>query len=1300
VSEVSADDGTASVTAAHRYLSEIAALLGETLAFDRRKFVKQRKNLKRHLTRHAHAGALPAGIERRLVRLHEACSKSAAIRRRRMAIPVRLEFARDLPVSAQVEALKAMLASHQVVIVSGQTGSGKSTQLPKICLAAGRGDAGRIGHTQPRRIAARAIARRIAEETGTREGELVGHCVRFDDNLSPHARIKVMTDGILLNEIHSDPWLEQYDTLILDEVHERTLNIDVLLGHLKRVLAKRADLKLIITSATLDVASFAEFYGNAAVCQIAGRSHPVEVRYRPPAASAHDSTSAAVIDAVRELDQDGRADILVFLPGEREIRETEAAISRLRLADTEVLKLYARLAAGLQARIFQPEGRRRIILATNVAETSLTVPRVRHVIDSGLARVSRYSTRRKLQQLPVEKISRANADQRLGRCGREAPGICIRLYDEFDYDARRAAVEPEIQRTNLAGVILRLNAMGVSDIGNFPLLERPPERLIKDGYNVLQEIGAIDATRELSAVGRSLTAYPVDPRLARVLCAAGELGCLREALIIVAALSIADPRERPHEMRDAADHAHAQFADKRSDFMWFVNAWPLARELAGMSFRRQQRRARQAFLSVGRTQEWVQLHDFLASQTRNEGLVGNVQVAGYKAIHCALAAGFPSLVGEWQGDRYSGCRNLNFVLHPSSVLHRQEAKWILASEIVESDRPYARLAARIEPQWLARVAKHLIRRSYDAPHWDAQRGCARVTEIQRFFGLVLSASHLVELATVDATAAREALIAQGLIDGDLGAMPDFLTHNCALIARIQALEARSRRRDLVASRGVLQEFYEARIPSLVTSRRALLRWLRGGPERAAALYMDEADASSEQHHSVPAYLFPEDLVIAGTVCPLTYRFEPGTERDGISVRVPLVLLPSIETEHFDRLVPGMLSAKVEGLLRALPKSWRRHFSPAREYAMAAVEALAEQQGPLIEALACVLSVVSGLEVESDLFEEHKIALHLRCWIELVDASGAEVAGGRDLGMLKAGQLDLARHQRDALAWNVGGDSKGGWTFGDVPERLSVAVGNDTVVGFPALVDATSSVRLKVFDTAPEAAVSHLEGVSRLLLLACGRQLKAFERAQPRRRELALTAALFGFTEWPGKVLAWAIARRWTGQQSEIRGLQSYMHQFDHFQAELVPALDQGLARMTSLFARGAAIRASFEGGGAAIPQAARADIRTQLDGLLGPNLATAVAGDNAQHHDRYLDAVDVRLERLRADPGKDLRKLVRLDDLWRNFLSRRELAREHAGLDVLFEEYRVALFAPELGTAVKISEARLKAELDVFSGVS
>ena len=1280
-------------------LRALEAELGDCLLFDQQLLAERVRALRRRL-RGRGRKLRAAYVERSLAQLREQLRRSRELRETRAALPARLEFPAGLPFSAHADAIAALIEQHQVVIVSGETGCGKSTQLPKLCLRLGRGVAGRIGHTQPRRIAARAIARRLAEETATVPGQLVGHCVRFDDNVEPQARVKLMTDGILLNEIHRDPRLAHYDTLIIDEVHERSLNVDFLIGYLKQVLAARPDLKLILTSATIDAGVFERFFDDAASYVIPDRSHPIEIRYRPPPLDADDEVDIddAIVAAIHELDAEMRGDVLIFLPGEREIRAAAQRIGRAHLADTDIFTLYARLGTARQARIFAPGPRRRLILATNVAETSLTVPRVRHVIDTGLARISRYSPRRKLQQLPVEKIPQANADQRSGRCGREAAGICIRLYSEEDYLARRARIEPEIQRTNLAGVVLKLKAMGVADVESFAFAEAPSIRLIKDAYLVLQEIGALDSERALTALGAQLARFPLDPRLARVLDAASKLGCLAECLVIVAALSIADPRERPHEARDAADRAHAVFADKRSDFMWFVRAWPFARELRLVPPKKQQRVCRRRFLSAARMTEWVQLHDTLAKLARDAMLPVNPVAATYKAIQTALAAGFLSQVGEWQVDHYGGCRNVSFQLHPSSVLARRAVPWVVAAEVIETRERYARTAARIEPQWLDAVAQHLIKRSYEAPHWDVQRGCVRATEIQRLYGLTISHARLIEYARVDAAASRGIFIDTGLLDGELGEEPEFLRRNRALLNDIRTLEERARRRDLVVSREQLQAFYEQRLPAGLNTRRDLMAWLRADATRMASLCMAEHDVTTAQFGSVQAWLFPDAVNIGGTPCALAYRFEPGHGRDGVSVRLPLVLLTRLALTDLDRLVPGMLSDKIAALLRAQPKARRRLVSPIREFAMACVESVSHIAAPLPVALATALSRITGLPWSPQAFDDAQLEAHLRMLVVLVDETGAVLEETRDIFTLLATRGAQARSESAALEWGLAGRSHGGWCFSCVPTAVETAAGDTRLIGFPALCDQNDCVELKVLDSAAAAESAHRRGVIRLLYLDSSSDIRHLARDFREARELGLLAALFGHRHSPWRALVLGAAQRVLAHQEVPRAADAYAQLRTRFHAGLAAEMHVTAAALLRLFKRAAALREPLS----KAPALVRADLDAQLRMLLGPPGMEFLDDAGLARVARSLDAVARRLQRVDSNPGKDLRKLESVAPLAGRLCALLEAAGELGPalreVQLMLEDYRISVFAPELGTPRRVVADDIASALAALEG--
>ena len=1272
-------------------LADIATLWPGVLEADSRRFRQRRKRLRQEIKRR---GVSQTGA-RKLERLRDAMRQSAAIKQRRAEAPLRFSFSDELPVSEYRTELEAALQTHQVVIVSGATGSGKSTQLPKMCLALGRGVERRIGHTQPRRISARAIAARIAFETGTALGDWIGYRVRFDDRRKAETRLVLMTDGILLNEIERDPLLEQYDTLIVDEVHERSINIDVILGHLKLILPRRPDLKVIVTSATLDVAHLSQHFEGAAVLEIPGRQYPVETRYR--ALDEDEDLNQAILSAVTELDELRPGNILVFLPGEREIHEAAKVIRHAEFSNTEVLLLFSRLPQYQQDRIFNPNNKRRIVLATNVAETALTVPQIDYVIDSGLARVSRYSLRRKLQQLTPEPINRASADQRRGRCGRERAGVCVRLYSQEDFERRRKTIEPELLRTSLADTILKLKAVGIESIETFPFPEPPAARLIKDGYSVLQEIGALDSARALTPLGRRLSQLAVDPRLARVVIAADELGCLDQALVIVAALTVSDPRERPRDARDAADRAHRRFVDSRSDFMWFVNAWSFARELAAMPRNRRTRSCRRWFLSPVRLVEWVRIYEEMRDQIGEIGLTLNQHAGSYKQIHKALLSGFPTYVGEWSDDKLRGCRDTVFLPHPSSALYRKSIKWVIAADVVDSGRPYARLMARIEPRWITETLSPLIKRSYDTAFWDERRGCARVTEVQRLFGLVINASRQIELRRVDQQAARELLIREGLVAGKLGDSPQFLIHNQQLVAQVRQLEERTRRRDIAAGEQQLCAFYAARIPSAINSRKQLLRWLRDSSGAGASLLMGEADASADGYDDVPAYLFPDHLEIAGNRCRLTYCFDPGHDADGVTVALPLVLLPQVTSADFDRLVPGMLAEKVEALMRALPKPLRRRISPVSDFSKATVEALDGTEGELVVEMSDVLERISGVRIEASEFSASPLPPHLLMGIEIIDGQGNCVARGRDVSELKQKLGPRAERERESYDWGVSGRSGGGWTFGEIPRRIERDWQGATIVGYCGLHLVDEEVTLQVFESEAHAHAGHADAVLWLLRREAQSEIRYLQRRSVHER-LTLAAATMGHRREPVLAFCELELARQQVHADEIFEALDFAEFAASFRKNLVARVEEYLQRFESILERAIALKEQLEQTSVTISERVRQDVLSHLSMLAGPPALFAIARDRARDSERYFDALARRIERIHANPGKDLKKLESIEAAWLSYL---ELwpRLEHdtrISLGRGFDEFRISLFSPELGAREKITAETLRDAVEAF----
>ncbi|RMG58439.1 MAG: ATP-dependent RNA helicase HrpA, partial [Gammaproteobacteria bacterium] len=931
-----------------RQLEELHARLQNVPLADEPTLRRRLEGLQRRLKR-------GQPVDRGLPRLVADIERAAAVVSRRLDLCRTIEYPPELPVSRERPRLLEALGRHQVVIVCGETGSGKTTQLPKLLLELGCGSRGRIGHTQPRRIAARSVATRLAEELGTEAGHGVGWKVRFTDRVQPESRIKLMTDGILLAEIQSDPELLAYDALIIDEAHERSLNIDFLLGYLKRLLPRRPELKLVITSATIDPERFSRHFDGAPIVSVSGRGYPVEIRYRPLAAEDEDSRDRsqleALVEAADELAAEGPGDILVFLPGEREIREAAEALRKHHPPGTEILPLYARLSAAEQQRVFAPHPGRRIVLATNVAETSLTVPGIRYVIDTGQARVSRYSWRAKVQRLHIEPIPQDAADQRAGRCGRTGPGICIRLYAEEDYLARPRHADPEILRTNLASVILQMAHLGLGDPADFPFIDPPDPRMIRDGWRLLHELGAADPSHRITDIGHRLAGIPLDPRLSRMLLEAERTGALAEVLVIATGLAVQDPRERPHEQRQAADAAHAEWAVPDSDFLGRLKLWQAWQEASHTLSGNQLRKwCRTHFLSWMRMREWTALHRQIRGLLLERGQRENTTPAEADAIHRALLAGLLDHVGQWdERGYYQGVRQRRFSIHPASALARRHPKWIMAGLLLDTGRLRALEVARIQPQWIEQLATHLLRRSYGEPHWNTRRGQVVARERLSLHGLVIHPGRRIDYGRIDPEASRSLFIRHALVQGEWDTRADCIRANRTLIAEVEDLEARTRRRDLLVDEDTLQRFYEERIPPEIHSGPAFERWYRRlEPEQRRALCLSREQLLARDGDPLIRERFPDMLECAGLRLPLSYHFAPGEADDGVTLRLPLALLPRIEPWRPDWLVPGLLEEKLAALLRGLPKALRRNFVPAPEFARACAESL-QPEGPLLPA---------------------------------------------------------------------------------------------------------------------------------------------------------------------------------------------------------------------------------------------------------------------------------------------------------------------------------------------------------------
>jgi len=1216
---------------------------------------------------------------------------------------LRLEFPSELPVSAARKQITAALEAHQVVVVCGATGSGKTTQLPKICLASGRGQRGMIGHTQPRRIAARAVAARIADELGPAGTSVVGWKVRFADRTGPDCRVKLMTDGILLAEIRSDPLLSRYDTLIIDEAHERSLNIDFLLGYLKRILPRRPDLKILITSATIEPARFAEHFGGAPVIEVAGTAYPVEVRYRPATDPEEGRVADGVLAAVDELtapDQPSAGDILVFLPGEREIREAAEALRKHHPPGVEVLPLYGRLSSSEQDRVFSPAGRRRIVLATNVAETSLTVPGIRCVVDSGLARISRYSYRSKIQRLQVEPISRASAWQRRGRCGREAAGTCIRLYDEADHDARPEYTDPEIRRTNLASVILQMETLRLGDIAEFPFLDPPDARFINDGYRLLRELGAVDEARKITSLGRRLARLPVDPRLARMLLAASEQGCLREMLVIASGLSIRDPRERPADHAASADERHAAFRDTRSDFLSLVKLWETWQERRKHDSGSAQRRwCRDNFVSFLRLREWQDVHRQLVSIVHEMGLKENEIAADYAAVHRAVLAGMLSHIGRLdENGEFRGPRNLRFRLFPDSTLAARPPKWVVVAALVETGRVWGRMAAAVQPAWIESTGAHLLRRSWSDPHWQEGRGFVAAREQVTIFGLVLAANRRVDYARVDPGGAREVFLREALAAGRLRTRGHFLAANQRLVDEVHLLEAKLRRRELLAGDEALAAFYAARVPAEICSMAAFERWRRKAEKSRPNLLEMSLDDLLTGAPLPAAEAYPDSLELGGNRLPLHYHFDPAAEEDGVTVDVPRHLLPLLDEDRLEWLVPGWLEEKVIAMLRALPKAARRRIVPVPDHARQCLARLQPGVGRLRAALAETLRQTAGVEVEPETWAEMELEPWLRFRVRVLDEGGDAIAASRDLQELKERYSPGSGPVRTLQAEAWAGEGFRDWRFGAVPERLDVRHGRTRQQLFPAIQDDGSSVSCRLFSTPGAAVDAHRLGVLRLFMLAMPQQHRALLQTARRDRSLVLLGReLAAGTDLPEDLVAAAFSGVFLpGEAAVPRDETVFRQRLEQGRSRVVPEGERFLGLAAEILALHSSCRRALAAGltGPGAREAA-VDIEKQLQWLMFPGCFRVTPPERLRSMPRYLQAIMVRIERLAMGKGEARQALElalprqRLEEGFATNWSSTAAADAFREYRWMVEEYRVQLFAQQLGVAGRVSHARL-----------
>ncbi|MBU9281835.1 ATP-dependent RNA helicase HrpA [Burkholderia multivorans] len=1294
-----------------------------------------------------------------------------------------ITYPESLPVSGRRDEIARAIAAHQVVIVSGETGSGKTTQLPKICLELGRGlgagGTGLIGHTQPRRLAASSTGRRIAEELGTPFGEVVGYKVRFTDNLAPGASVKLMTDGILLAETQTDPLLKAYDTLIIDEAHERSLNIDFLLGYLKEILPKRPDLKLIVTSATIDADRFARHFGSdahpAPVIEVSGRLYPVEVRYRPvaedrPAVKHAEGTASrdrvktareaerdlmdAIVDAVDELCREGRGDVLVFLPGEREIREAAEALRKHHPPHTEILPLFARLSAADQDKVFKPSNARRIVLATNVAETSLTVPGIRYVVDTGLARVKRYSYRNKVEQLQVEPISQAAANQRAGRCGRVADGICIRLYDESDFQARARFTDPEILRSSLASVILRMKSLHLTAIESFPFLEPPPGRAIADGYQLLNELGAVDDDNALTPLGRELARLPLDPRVGRMILAARDQQSLREVLIIASALSVQDPRDRPIDAQEQADQAHRRFADERSEFLQWLKIWSWFEEAVAhkKSNRQLVDACRQNFLSHLRLREWRDVHSQLLTVVREHGWRLNESEATYEQVHLALLTGLLGNLGLKADDdpHYLGARGIKFYLWPGSALAKKAGRWVMAAELIETSRLYARCLAKIEPEWVEKVGAHLLKKSLSEPHWEKRPAQVSAFERATLYGLPIYHRRRVAFGRQDPARARELFIRGALVDGEFDTKLPFFAHNRKLLADIEQLEHKSRRQDVLVDDELIYAFYDHAIPAGIHTGVAFERWYRdevkksGQPDdKLRLLYLSRDDLMRHEAAGVTTELFPKRATMAGVEMALTYHFEPGSPRDGVTLAVPLYALNQVDARRCEWLVPGMLKEKVQLLLKSLPQKLRRHCVPLPDYAAGFVERTGRERfgaGGLVEALIADVREQTQVAMKAADFKLETLPAHLFMNFKVIDEHGRLLAMGRNLAQLRQelGAQAQQQFQKIAAASTiaVGADADGGaapaaagapagkdgrgakggkpaapqtlaapepgatalyenlttWNFGKLPELLEIRRRGQTLYGYPALVDRGTHCDVEVFDSPEEAARIHRAGLRRLFALQLKEPIKYLEKNLPGLREMAMQYMSLGTQdELRDQLIDTALDRACL--QDPLPDDDASFHARRDEGRSRLNLLAQEIARLVGQ------ILTEYAGVVKKLAQAkpfaqAHADLQQQLSALIGKRFVIDAPYAQLVHFPRYLKGIALRIDKLKADPARDAKQLGELQPLAQQY--QRAVSQRGGVVDPrlaefrwLLEELRISLFAQELRTPMPVSVKRL-----------
>ncbi len=1277
--------------------------LGECLIKDRFRFSKRidgASKIKNESARNAVFDEIALDIAQSMM----------VVEQRKQQMP-KIEYPALLPVSQKRDDIAQAIAHHQVVIVAGETGSGKTTQLPKICAELGRGKYGLIGHTQPRRLAARSVANRIAEEMETELGGFVGYKVRFTDQISDQTQIKLMTDGILLAEIQNDRFLNQYDTIIIDEAHERSLNIDFILGYLKQLLPRRPDLKVIITSATIDPERFSKHFSNAPIIEVSGRTYPVEVRYRPLAGD-DDSESdrdqlEGIFQAVDELCDEGLGDILIFMNGEREIRDTADALSKRNLRDTEIVPLYARLSAGEQNKIFQPHAGRRIVLATNVAETSLTVPGIKYVIDPGTARISRYSYRTKVQRLPIEPISQASANQRKGRCGRTEEGICIRLYSEEDFLSRPEFTDPEILRTNLASVILQMTALGLGDIEAFPFVEAPDKRNIQDGVRLLEELGAIndqikDPKKRLTESGKQLARLPIDPRLARMVLEASKLGCLKEVMIIASALSIQDPRERPSDKQQASDEKHRRFNHEDSDFLTLVNLWHYIgqqqKALTSNQFRRQ---CKLDYLNYLRVREWQDVYTQLHQSTREMGFKLNDEPGSYHAVHSAILVGLLSHIGmkDQEKNEYHGARNARFNIFPASGLFKKQPKWVMSAELVETSKLWARVVAKIEPDWIEPLAKHLIKRSYSEPHWSKKNAAVMAYEKVMLYGIPIVPKRLVNYGTIDPVLSREIFIRSALVEGDWETKHAFFKQNRALLAEVEELEHKSRRRDILVDDEELFQFYDQRVGTEVVSGRHFDAWWKTASRKTPDLLSFEkemlfkGDASHITDLDYPNFWHQGNLKLK-----LSYQFEPGENSDGVTVHIPLPILNQVEPHGFDWQIPGLRHELVVSLIKSLPKTLRKNFVPAPNYADAFLARVTPFEMPLLDAMEKELRRMTGVTVLREDWKLDQLPAHLKITYRAVDHRNRKLNESCDLHELKESLKEKVQETLSQVADDdIEQRDLHTWSFGELPKVYQQKRGGFEVRAYPALVDKKDSVEIKLFETEQEQLSAMRAGQRRLILLNVPSPIKYLHANLPNKSKLGLYFNPYGkVLDLIDDCIACGVDKLIEERCGMVWEPQAFEALKEHVRAELGDTVVEIAKQVETILTTAYNINKRLKGKVDFTMAFALSDVKAQIEGLIFSGFATECGWKRLPDILRYMRAIERRMEKLPVDPNKDRLHMLKIESVANKY--KELLNKIPKGMAIpdnvreirwMLEELRVSYFAQQLGTPYPVSDKRI-----------